>query len=95
VLRPYWYVKLYLNQTYPGSVKGLTIFVWANSGEVFLSGKIAYGGDKYDEMNNTPPSYPSENSTASVDISTAAIVAAVATVAVIAASVLFIKKRSK
>lgn len=104
VLRPYWHVELYLNQTYPGYVEGLTIYVWANSGEVFLCSNIAYGGVEYSDTDNSDlelpvaspsPSSPSENNTTSVDLSTAVIVAAVATVAVIAASALFIKRRSK
>jgi hypothetical protein len=86
VLRPYWEVKLYLNQTYPGSVQGLTIYVWANSGEVFLCGNLAYGGVEYSDI---------ETSAESSGINTAAIVAVVAAMVVIAASALFIKKRSK
>jgi hypothetical protein len=43
-LRPYWNVKLYLNQTYPGSVKGFSIYIWANSGELFSCTLIAIGG---------------------------------------------------
>ncbi len=42
VLEPYWDVSLYLNQTYPGSVHGLEVRVWAGSGKVFLCGHIAY-----------------------------------------------------
>ncbi|HEX9861674.1 MAG TPA: hypothetical protein VGB11_00145 [Candidatus Bathyarchaeia archaeon] len=102
VLRPYWHVELYLNQTYPGYVEGLTIYVWANSGEVFLCSNIAYGGADYSDTDNsgselpdTSPSSSSENSVASVDISTIAIVAVAVAVVVIAASALFIKKRSK
>jgi hypothetical protein len=33
VLEPYWDVKLYLNQTYPGSVHGLEVRLWAGCGE--------------------------------------------------------------
>jgi hypothetical protein len=103
-LRPYWDVELYLNQTYPGYVHGLTIYVWANSGEVFLCSNIAYGGAEYNDADNsgselpsTSPSSSSDDSASSVDISTAAIlaVAAAATVVAIAASALFIKKRNK
>jgi hypothetical protein len=102
VLRPYWHVELYLNQTYPGYVEGLTIYVWANSGEVFLCSNIAYGGPEYGDNSglelpaaSPSPSSTSENSTAAVDISTITIVAAVATVVAVAVSALFIKKRSK
>jgi hypothetical protein len=88
VLRPYWHIELFLNQTYPGSVHGLTIYVWANSGEAFHCSNIAYGGAEYSQIDNTSSSASSENRTA-------AIVAIVAMVAVIAASALFIKKRGK
>jgi hypothetical protein len=87
-LRPYWFVKLYLNQTYPGSVKGLAIFVWANSGEVFDCGNLAYGGAEYSDADSTSPSSSSTNSTAAIGATATIIV-------VIAASALLIKKRSK
>jgi len=56
-LRPYWNVKLYLNQTYPGSVKGFSIYIWANSGEPFSCTKIAIGGV---EQNNSDIIMPQE-----------------------------------
>jgi hypothetical protein len=42
VLYPYRQVKLFLNETYPGSVHGLLVLVWADSGEVFHCSNIAY-----------------------------------------------------
>jgi len=104
VLEPCWEVELYLNQTYPGSVFGLLVSVWANSGEVSSCSNQGEGGsylpsngNSDSELPETSPSPSSsfENSAAPVDISTIAIVAAAATVVVIAASALFIKKRSK
>lgn len=92
-LRPYWHVELYLDQTYPGHVEGLAIYIWANSGEVFACSNIAYGGDLAD-TSPSPSSFP-ENNRATVDINTIATVAAIATVVVIATSALLIKKRSK
>lgn len=47
-LRPYWSVQLYLNQTYPGTVKGLTLYIWAKSGEVFYCGTRSTGGVESD-----------------------------------------------
>lgn len=90
VLRPYWHVELFLNQTYPGSVQGLTIYVWANSGEAFHCSNIAYGGAEYNETNNALPPYSSGDSALTI-----AAIAATATVVMIAASALFIKKRRK
>lgn len=42
VLQASWVVDLYLNQTYPGSVHGLTAHIWANNGEVERINVIAY-----------------------------------------------------
>jgi hypothetical protein len=89
-LRPYWSVKLYLDHTYPGNVKGLAVFIWANSGEVFDSGNIATGGTtEYNDIDNT------QSAASSID-NTAALVAVSAVVAVaIIASALVLKKRCK
>ena len=43
-LRPYWDIRMPLNQTYPGSVQGITVFIWANTGEIISYGNIAFGG---------------------------------------------------
>ena len=48
-MRPYWHVALPLNQTYPGSVQGIAVFIWANSGEIISCSNIAYGGIQYPE----------------------------------------------
>jgi hypothetical protein len=50
-MRPYWHVVLPLNQTYPGSVHGIAVFIWANSGEILSCSNIAYGGVQYPEDN--------------------------------------------
>lgn len=42
ILYPCYTVNLYFNGTYPGSVHGLTVYVWAGTGEIHLIGKIAY-----------------------------------------------------
>jgi hypothetical protein len=86
VLRPYWFVKLYLDQTYLGNVKGLAVFIWANSGEVFDCGNIASGGAEYKEIDTTSLSSSSTDNTA-------AIVAVAAIVVAITACTLFIKKK--
>jgi hypothetical protein len=41
-LYPEWHVEVYVNQTYPGSVHGLQVDVWADSGEVSGCSNIAY-----------------------------------------------------
>ena len=50
--RPYWKVELPLNQTYPGSVQGIVVFVWANSGEIFSCNNIAFGGVDYGDSSD-------------------------------------------
>jgi len=42
VLYPYWQVKLFLDKTYPGSVDGLLVFIWADSGEAFDCSHFKY-----------------------------------------------------
>ena len=100
-LRPYWNVKLYLNQTYPGSVKGFSISIWANSGELFSCTNIAYGGVEYSDTPDSelptisPSPSSSETNEASIDLSMVAVIA-VATIAIAVATIaLIIKKRSK
>ena len=48
-MRPYWHVKMPLNQTYPGSVHGIAVFIWANSGEIISCSNIAFGGVDYSD----------------------------------------------
>lgn len=83
VLRPYWHVELYLNQTYPGSVKGLTIYVWANSGEVFHCSNIAYGGIDYSDADNLEWESPISSPSSSAQDNTSIISMGVLTITVI------------
>jgi hypothetical protein len=62
VLRPYWTVNLPLNQTYPGSVHGIAVFIWADTGEIFKHSNIAFGGSDYPDNSETQAS-PSPAST--------------------------------
>ena len=52
-LRPYWSVKLFLDDVYPGSVFGVTVFLWANTGEVISISNMASGGIDYSNDNNS------------------------------------------
>ncbi len=54
-LRPYWDIRMPLNQTYPGSVQGITVFIWANTGDIISYGNIAFGGINYND-NSDPAS---------------------------------------
>lgn len=101
VLYPVWSLTLPLNGTYPGSVTELLVVIWAGSGEVYLVHHQAYGGADLISNGNSgseppaasPSPSSSENNIAPVDISTASIVAAAATVIAIAVIALFVKKR--
>lgn len=42
-LYPCWTVSLYTDKTYPGSVHGFMVSLWAGTGEVFQISNIAYG----------------------------------------------------
>ncbi|MDR0372216.1 MAG: hypothetical protein LBI79_01435 [Nitrososphaerota archaeon] len=63
VLRPYWDIRMMLDEVCPGSVYGITAFVWANTGEVFSYSNIAIGGainsDNHDHVDSdsTSPDY--------------------------------------
>jgi len=47
VLRPYYDVRLILEEPAPGSVFGITVFIWANTGEIIKFGNMASGGLNY------------------------------------------------
>jgi hypothetical protein len=103
VLRPYWNVKLYLNQTYPGSVQGFSVYIWANSGDVFSCTNIAYGGVDYPDGSDMSTSsssadyvssMPIENDSSQQGIVVPAVVLA-AGLAFAITSVVMIKKRKK
>lgn len=99
VLRPYWNVKLHLNQTYPGSVRGFTVFIWADSGELYSHSNIAYGGADYDNTSNNGSNASSETDnsllggTSVLLDSVFAIGVAVAIIGLATASVIMIKKK--
>jgi hypothetical protein len=43
-LRPYWDVRMMLDEVYPGNVHGIAVGIWANTGEVTAYSNMAYGG---------------------------------------------------
>ncbi|MDR2719500.1 MAG: hypothetical protein LBC03_01680 [Nitrososphaerota archaeon] len=50
--RPYWDVRMLLDEVYPGNVFALSAFIWANNGEIIEFGNMATGGIIYpDEVN--------------------------------------------
>ena len=42
-LFPSWYVPLRFDKTYPGDVTGMTVSIWADTGEISIMGPIVFG----------------------------------------------------
>lgn len=96
-LRPYWDIRMPLNQTYPGNVQGIAAFVWANTGEIISYGNIAFGGAYYDGNSNLEVS-PSLEVTQNIPTTLDAgfvIVLAIAVIYLIIALVVIIKKKKR
>ena len=55
-LRPYWDVRMYLDEVYPGNVQGISAFIWANTGEIIGYGNMAFGGTYTTDNDNEPNS---------------------------------------
>ena len=101
-MRPYWYTKLPLNQTYPGSVKSIVTYIWANSGELFYCGTLATGGVDYTEDGAETETTPTteietaqpENNSITLD-TTYVVGLAVAVIGIATVSAVILKKRKK
>lgn len=103
LLYPCWKVTVALVDVYPGNVYTMSIFVWADSGDVFDCTPEAVGG--YSEIETSPTENPTIESSPLSEPSNenknlpleAIIVATVAIVMVLASSVAIalFKKRSK
>ncbi|MDR0372785.1 MAG: hypothetical protein LBI79_04405 [Nitrososphaerota archaeon] len=89
-LRPYWDVRMMLDEVYPGSVHGITAFVWANSGEVFSYSNIAIGGAITSDAPDPVDSDPLSSEYVLLAGVAVAVVAAIIVVAVIG---VLVKKR--
>ncbi|MDR2202924.1 MAG: hypothetical protein LBE76_01185 [Nitrososphaerota archaeon] len=56
-LRPYWDVKMMLDEVYPGNVHGIAVGIWANTGEFTAYSNMAYGGYDVDDDVSDAGSY--------------------------------------
>ncbi len=103
-LRPCWDIRMPLNQTYPGSVHGITAFIWANTGEIISYSNIAFGG--VDEVDNgdisgseLPSVSPSQSSLQTnnlpLGVGTATVIAIIIAAIAVTTIVLVVKKRNK
>jgi len=86
-LRPYWDIRMMLDEVYPGNVHGIAVGIWANTGEITSYSNMAYGGDGYPDVEPQPTS---SNNT--LIIVTIAIIVLAVTASAIAST---IKKKHK
>jgi len=92
-LRPYWDIRMPLNQTYPGNVQGITAFIWANSGEIISYSNIAFGGvDNSETPSPEATSSPEATNSSSPNIGII-IAIALAAISLTVASVIIVKKK--
>jgi hypothetical protein len=97
VLNPCWTVKLYLNQTYPGSVVGFLIHIWAKSGEVYAVNEIAIGdASSINSFSNEPEeTNPVSTNNANSAFSTIPIIAATTATIILVLMVIIAIMRKK
>jgi hypothetical protein len=74
-LRPYWDLRMMLDEVYPGNVQGITAFIGANKGEVISYSNMAFGGDYTDNTNYTDSEPTSPNYTLTAVMATVIVVA--------------------
>jgi hypothetical protein len=90
-LRPYWDIRMALDEVYPGNVHGITAFIWADTGEVISYSNMAFGGTNDSNNNN-----PAGSESTSPDYTLAALTAtAIVTAIAVTALVVVTKKRHK
>jgi len=90
-LRPYWDIRMMLDEVYPGNVHGITAFIWANTGEVISYSNMAFGGAvESDNDNHTH----SESTLSGYTLAVAMTVVIVAAIAITTIA-LVTKKRRK
>ena len=90
-LRPYWDIRMILDEVYPGNVHGITAFIWANTGEVISYSNMAFGGTVNTNNNN-----PADSESTSPNYALSAVISTVivATIAITTIA-LVTKKRQK
>jgi hypothetical protein len=74
-LRPYWDLRMMLDEVYPGNVQGITAFIGANTGEVISYSNMALGGDYTDNTNYTNAEATSPDYTLTAVMATVIVVA--------------------
>jgi len=90
-LRPYWDIRMILDEVCPGNVHGITVFIWANTGEVISYSNMAFGGINYSDAYNPPGSEPTPFNYVLMAVAAIVVVALVA----VATIVLITKRKHK
>ena len=94
--RTYWDVRMLLYEVYPGSVFGISAFIWADTGEIIEYSNMASGGINYPDSNTNStdtPTAPIQNSNRLTIAMTS--IAVIAVIAVALTGVFMIKKKQK
>jgi hypothetical protein len=91
---PCWIVDLGLDDLYPGNVAYIQVWLWADSGEVFICRAMGYGGFPLDSSSTSPTenTQPDNGAVPLAVYITAACVAVAIPIAVVAVA---LKKRRK
>lgn len=94
-LRPYWKIEMLLDEVAPGNVFGITVFIWANTGEISSYSNMATGGISYPDNTNSIDSTatPEPNSNTSNTLIIGATIIAI--IAIAAMGMLIVRKRRK
>jgi hypothetical protein len=94
-LRPYWDLRMMLDEVYPGNVQGITAFIWANTGEVISYSNMAFGGAavNLDDNNVSGSESPSSSPDNTLAILLAAVIAT--TVMIVLGLLIYFKKHQR
>jgi hypothetical protein len=87
-LRPYWDVRMILDEVYPGNVFGLSAFIWANTGEIISYSNMATGGIDYADNANPSnvepqPAISNNNTLVAVALTVIAVIIAASAISLI------------
>jgi hypothetical protein len=87
-LRPYWDIRMILDEIYPGNVHGITVYIWADTGEIIEYSNMAYGGiidpDGTNPTDSTTAPPPNSN-TLIMGVAIAAVIAVAAVTGILTA----------
>jgi hypothetical protein len=87
-LRPYWDVRMFLDEIATGNVFGITVFIWANTGEIISYSNMADGGINYADNANpsnveSQPAISNNNTLVAVALTVIAVIIAASAISLI------------